>query len=132
MTQYQSDIAKAKGTGSAHEGVTHWYTQRVTAVALIPLSLWFVYSFAIRFDFEYVSLLQWINEPCVLTLSILFVSIMFYHAYLGLQVVTEDYVHGRALRHTILIALQLSMLFFAVLTIVYILQISMLGFQISV
>ena len=132
MTKFQSDIARAKGTGSAHEGVAHWYAQRVTALGLIPLSLWFVYSFATKFDLEYVAMLQWLSEPLTLTLAILFIVLMFYHAYLGLQVVVEDYVHSRFLRHTTLITLQLGMLFLGALTVVYLIQIAMLGFQISV
>lgn len=132
MTQFQSDMARAKGVGSAHEGIDHWYAQRVSAVGLIPLSLWFVYSLAMRFDLEYVALLQWLSEPMTMTLAILFIALMFYHAYLGLQVVVEDYVHSRVLRHTMLILLQLGLLFLGVLTVVYIFQIAMLGFQISV
>lgn len=132
MTNFQSDIARAKGMGSARSGVDHWYMQRLSAVGLIPLSLWFVYSFARRFDLEYVMLLQWLSEPLTMTLTILFISLMFYHAYLGLQVVVEDYVHGQALKHTALMVLQLGMLFLGVLTVVYLIQIAMLGFQVSV
>jgi len=88
----RSPLSQARGLGSAKEGVGHWWVQRLTAIALIPLSLWFVVSVA-RFPLlDHVTMVAWIKAPLVAVALVLFFVAMIYHATLGVQVVIEDYV----------------------------------------
>ena len=90
---------RVHGLGSAKEGVNHWWIQRMTALLLIPLSLWFVASLWYLFGATRAELINWLSGPISSTLMILLILAGFYHAKLGMQVVIEDYVHSR-LWHT--------------------------------
>ena len=87
-----SPLKSARGLGSAKDGTHHWMVQRLTAVALIPLVLWFVYGIASNFSADYVSVVQWIALPWNTVLLVGFVAAGFWHSALGVQVVLEDYV----------------------------------------
>ena len=90
----RSPIGRVLGLGAAKEGSGHWWSQRVTAVALIFLTLWFVVAL-LRFDsFEYDATIEWIQAPVNAVLLILLLGTLIYHSMLGVQVVIEDYVHG--------------------------------------
>ena len=90
---------RVHGLGSAKEGTHHWWMQRLTALLLVPLSLWFVASLWYLFGASRVELIDWLSGPISCTLMILLILAGFYHAKLGMQVVIEDYVHSR-LWHT--------------------------------
>lgn len=90
----QSPLARARGLGSAHDGVHHWVVQRVTSLAAIPLTFWLVWSVVRTQGWEYEAFLAWQAQPVNAVLMILSVITMFYHAALGMQVIIEDYVHG--------------------------------------
>ena len=108
----RSDLGKVRGLGSAKEGTSHWWMQRVTAVALIPLTLWFVWSIFTLVGLDRAVFANWLNENQNLTLLILFVGALFYHMQLGLQVVIEDYVHGETNKTvTLLLNLFVAVLF---------------------
>jgi succinate dehydrogenase / fumarate reductase membrane anchor subunit len=83
------------GLGTAGGAGEHWWTQRLTAVALVPLGLWFASSLALLPDFAYATVVQWAQRPVTSILLLLTVLTVGYHSYLGLQVVIEDYVHGK-------------------------------------
>lgn len=88
----RSPLGQARGLGSAKDGVGHWWVQRLTALALIPLTLWFVVSL-IRFPLgDYATMVAWIKSPLVAVALVLFFVSMFWHAALGVQVIVEDYV----------------------------------------
>ncbi len=94
----RSPLGQARGLGSAKEGVGHWWAQRLTALALIPLSLWFVYSIA-RFPLsDYAMMVLWIKSPLVAVALVLFFVAMIYHAALGVQVIVEDYVANEGVK----------------------------------
>ena len=101
-TNLRSPLGRARGLGSAKEGLHHWWAQRVTSLALIPLAVWFVAGVirlaAMGGDNSYDSLMIWIANPCNATLLILFLAVSFHHAQLGVQVVLEDYVSCHATR----------------------------------
>jgi succinate dehydrogenase / fumarate reductase membrane anchor subunit len=99
----RSPLKKVKGLGSAHNGTHHWWVQRVSAVALVPLVIWFV-VLVIRAASGAESLVSYLNNPFFAVTMILFIGVSLYHGYLGMQVVIEDYVHCNASK-TILITL---------------------------
>ncbi len=91
-------LGRVRGLGAAREGVHHWWAQRLTAVALVPLSLWFVASVIAMANADHTAMTEWVGSPLIASLLILLVFATFYHAYLGLQVVIEDYLHHEGLK----------------------------------
>lgn len=89
----RTPLGKAIGLGSAQSGAHHWWMQRVTAVALIPLALWFVWALMSLLGADQATVQAWISQPLNAAMLMALVIAMFYHAQLGLQVVIEDYVH---------------------------------------
>lgn len=91
----QHPIKRARGLGSAQSGVGHWWTQRLTAIALVVLGLWFLATVLRLAHTDYETARSLVGKPWNAILLIAFVITMFWHAVLGLQVVIEDYVHTR-------------------------------------
>ena len=89
-------LSKVRGLGSAKEGSHHWWVQRMTALALIPLTLWFVFAVAVMAGQDHATMIAWAAEPFNAVMLLLLVVLTFHHTQLGLQVVIEDYVHGHA------------------------------------
>lgn len=121
----QSDLGKVRGLGSAKDGSHHWWWQRLTAVALIPLSIWFVFGLLCTLNGTYVEATQWIAKPHVTVLMIAFISALFYHLKLGMQVVIEDYVHQEWVKIGMLIGLKFACVLGAIASLVAILKISL-------
>ena len=92
----RSPLGRATGLGSAKEGVEQWWMERVSAVALVPLTLWFVASIIAHTGSNYATFIAWLRTPLASIFMILLVVALFYHTALGLQVVIEDYVHSGA------------------------------------
>ena len=90
----RSPLGKVLGTGSAKEGVHHWWLQRLTSIALVPLTIWFVVSLLSLGSFEHVAVITWMAQSWTALLLILFILVATWHSQLGLRVVVEDYVHG--------------------------------------
>lgn len=89
-------LNRVLGLGAAGGGVEHWWTQRLTAVALVPLGLWFAFSLAGLDSLGYADVAAWLSQPLSGVLLILTVLTAIHHSYLGVQVVVEDYVRGAA------------------------------------
>lgn len=104
----RSELGRVRGLGSAKEGVQHWWAQRMTALALIPLSLWFVASLVFMLDVDHATAMWWLGSPVTLGLMSLFLIALIYHAVLGLQVVIEDYIHGHATKLILLLLIKAS------------------------
>jgi len=102
----RSPLGRARGLGSAHQGSHHWWVQRMTALALIPLLTWLVVSVALLAQQPYDMVRAWMSSPVTAVLLFLSIFNMFYHAWLGLQVITEDYLSKKSSRVAILIAIQ--------------------------
>lgn len=90
----RSPLGQVLGTGSAKEGAGHWWAQRVTAVGLVPLTVWFVYSLLALPALDYGTVRGWLAAPVSAFLTALAVAVATYHSYLGTTVIVEDYVHA--------------------------------------
>ena len=120
----KSDLGQVRGLGSAKEGTAHWWAQRVTAVALVPLSLWFVWSATTLVGVDQVGFKEWLNHAANLMLMTLFVGFLFYHMQLGLQVVIEDYIHGEKSKVTSLVFNLFVAVFFGVSSVIALLKVA--------
>ncbi|HKU95116.1 MAG TPA: succinate dehydrogenase, hydrophobic membrane anchor protein [Vineibacter sp.] len=114
MADLRSPLARVRGLGSAQDGTHHWWLQRVTAIALVPLVVWFVISMLRVAPEGQAAVRAWIASPITMTMLILFIAVGLWHAALGMQVVIEDYVHGKGWR----IGLDLAVKFIAAALIV--------------
>jgi succinate dehydrogenase / fumarate reductase membrane anchor subunit len=123
----ETNLGRARGLGSAKEGVEHWWMQRVSSVALIPLTLWFVYGVATLAGEEFATVHAWIAAPFNAVMMILFISTTFYHTQLGLQVVIEDYVHGEGVKITSLLLLKFTCVGLTIASVFAILKIAFGG-----
>ena len=121
----RSPLSKAVGLGSAKHGFSHWWWQRVTAIALIPLCLWFVYSVVCLAIGDYAAAVNWLKSPINATIMLLFVLTAIYHAQTGLQVVIEDYVHSKWLNLTSLLVIKFTSAAMAVLAIISVLKVAL-------
>ena len=121
--QMRSPLGRAIGLGSAKDGVEHWWRERVTAVALIPLILWFVASIIAHSGEGYGEFVDWLKTPLATCMMILLLIALFYHAALGLQVIIEDYVHS-AIKIPTLILMRLICFSLAVVGILAVLRIA--------
>ena len=104
----RTPLGRVLGLGSAKDGTAHWWTQRLTAVALVPLGLWFMVALAALAGAGYGEFLEWVRQPLNASLMTLFVVVAAYHSELGLQVVVEDYVHAHWLRVSTLVLLKFA------------------------
>ena len=105
-TDLRSELGRVRGLGSAKEGVQHWWHQRLTAVALVPLLIWLVAGLVAHAGIDRAGAVAWLGSPVTFGLMLLVLGAGFWHALLGLQVVVEDYVHNEALKLTTLIVLR--------------------------
>lgn len=105
-TNYRSPLARARNLGSARSGVQSWWMQRVSAVALVVLMLWLVMSATFFLSTSHAAVTEWLSQPYNAVGIILFVVSMFYHAWLGVREIIEDYIHHKMLKVLSLIALQ--------------------------
>ena len=118
-------LARARGLGAAHGGLSHWKAQRLTAISNAVLVLWFVFSAMALAGAGYDEVHAWLASPLAATLMILLIVSVFYHAPLGLQVVIEDYVHHPGIRIAALILVRLVAAGLAVACIVAILMVAL-------
>lgn len=89
----RTPLSTARGLGSAKSGFDHWWMSRVTAIALIPLILWFAFAIASFNSMDYAAFVAWVRSPIVAVLLSVTLAVTIYHMMLGLRVIIEDYVH---------------------------------------
>ena len=99
----RTPLGKVLGSGSAGEGTTHWWVQRVTAIALIPLTLWFAASILRKPLQSHEAMSGWLGHPWVAVFTILLGVTLAWHSWLGVQVVIEDYVQAKGVKTTLLL-----------------------------
>jgi succinate dehydrogenase membrane anchor subunit len=123
----RSPIGRVLGLGAAKEGVSHWWSQRVSAVALVLLTLWFVASLVSLPDFSHATVVAWIAEPFHAVLLLLLTGTLVYHSQLGVQVVVEDYVTSHGLKIATMLLINFAHVAVAALGIFAILRIAFGG-----
>lgn len=123
----RTPLSHARGLGSAKEGVSHWWAQRVTAVALVPLVLWFVVAMLSLSHADYEIALHWIARPWNTVLLVILLFSLFYHAQLGMQVVIEDYVHAEGVKLVALLIMKFLMVLLGAAAILAVLRIAFGG-----
>jgi len=104
----RTKLSEARGLGSAKDGTQHWWVQRVTSVALIPLTLWFAFAVAAMAGESYEAVTAWLAAPVNAVLMLLFIVATFHHLHLGVQIVLEDYVHHEGAKLAALLAVKLA------------------------
>ena len=123
-SRMRSPLGRAIGLGSAKEGAEHWWAQRITAIALVPLSLWFVSAVIALIGADLETVQNWVSQPLAAILLVLLLIAMFYHLSLGIQVVIEDYVHTELARLGLVVVVRLLSFGFAVAGIFAVLSIA--------
>jgi succinate dehydrogenase / fumarate reductase membrane anchor subunit len=121
---FRTPLARARGVGSAKTGTHHWWMQRLTAIALVPLSLWFVASLIVVVSADHATVIAWLHSPLVAILCCALIVAIFYHGQLGLQVVVEDYIHTQWLKFASIVVVKLSSLLLAAACLFAVLRIA--------
>ena len=120
----RTPLSRANHLGSAHEGTHHWWWQRMTGLALVPLLLWLVGSLVAMTGADYATMRDWVACPGVTLGLVALLIALFYHAQLGLQVILEDYVHAEGLKLAALIAVRAACFLLGLLGVISVLRIA--------
>ena len=123
----RTPLGRARGLGSAKTGTDHWWMQRVTALALIPLVIWFVVSMIIVTGADHETGLAFIGSPINAVLLTLLIIATFYHGQLGLQVVIEDYIHSKWLEVALILLVKGAAIFLGVASVYAVIAIALGG-----
>jgi succinate dehydrogenase / fumarate reductase membrane anchor subunit len=123
----RTELARVRGLGSAQAGVHEWWVQRATAVALIPLSVWFVASVIALAGADHATVVNWMSMPLTAVLLVLLLAVTFRHAQLGLRVVIEDYVHNEGAKIAALLAVNAVLTLLALGSIFAVLKLAFRG-----
>ena len=103
---FRTPLGRVRGLGSAKDGTGHWWMQRLTALALVPITVWFVISVIGMAGASYAEFSAWLANPLVAGLFLILIAATFYHAVLGLQVVVEDYLHNEGMKIATLLVIK--------------------------
>jgi succinate dehydrogenase / fumarate reductase membrane anchor subunit len=123
----RSPLGRAYGLGTAREGARDWWMARLTSIALIPLTLWWVAAVIAHAGAGYGPFTHWVRNPVTSVLLILTLGVTFYHMALGLQVVIEDYIHGEGAKLAALITVKFGCIVLGVAGIFAVLRIAFGG-----
>ena len=121
----RTPLARARGLGSAKTGVEHWWAQRWTALALVPLVIWFVIAVIAHVGAEHGVVMAWIGNPLTAVLLVLLIGAVMHHGQLGLQVVIEDYVPNECVKLVSIFAVKGGAIVVAVAGILAVLRIAL-------
>ncbi len=119
----RSPLGRVLGLGTAKDGTSHWWSQRLSAVALVLLGSWFLVSLATMPGFGHAAAVEFVANPWHAVLLMLLSVTMAYHSWLGVQVVIEDYVHAHGLKLASLVLSRFAHIFLAVVALFAILKI---------
>ena len=121
----RSPLGRARGLGSARAGSHHWWAQRLTAIALVPLTLWFIFSVIHLTGATHQVVIAWLSSPLTLGLMLALIVATFHHLQLGVQVVIEDYVHDERAKLTAVLVVRALCILLALVCIVSVLKIGL-------
>ena len=121
----RSPLGRARGLGSARAGSHHWWSQRLTAIALVPLTLWFIFSVIHLSGATHQMVIEWLSSPLTLGLMLALIVATFHHLQLGVQVVIEDYVHDERTKMGAVLAVRALCILLALVCIVSVLKIGL-------
>ena len=127
MVSYRTSLGRARGLGSAKHGVSHWIADRVTSIALAPLSLWGVVSALTLSRTGYEGAVAWLHSPLNAVLAVLLFVISFHHMHAGLRVVVEDYIHKPGSKATLLLLNLAVCVLGAAISVFCILKVALVG-----
>lgn len=127
MKALRNPLERAINHGAAGSGVHHWWAQRFSAILLVPLTLWLVWTLTVLVGADYAAARETIASPWNASMAILLVGSTFYHARLGMQVVIEDYVHNRALEVVLQVLVAAAALVGAIVSMLAILKVAFTG-----
>jgi len=125
--KFRTALYNVRGLGSAKDGTHHWWMQRVTAVALVPLTLWLCVSLARVGSMEYADAVAWLGSPLAAVLMLATLWALFFHARLGMQVVVEDYVRSKGLKVSLLMLVNFVVILLGLGAALAVLRISLGG-----
>jgi succinate dehydrogenase / fumarate reductase membrane anchor subunit len=123
----RSPLGQVRGLGSARSGSAHWWAQRLTAIALVPLSLWFVCAIIRLAGLPRAAVMHWAAQPLVAGLLIALVLTTFHHLQLGLQAVIEDYVAGEHARLAWLVVMKAAVILLALVAVISVVKLAVAG-----
>jgi succinate dehydrogenase / fumarate reductase, membrane anchor subunit len=123
MSRLRSPIARARGLGSAKDGTGHFWLQRLTAIALVPLLIWFVASVVSLAGAGYAPVAAWMGQTMNAVLFIALMLALCWHSMLGLQVIVEDYIHSGWFRLPVLVTLKFAHVLIAIVAVYAVLRI---------
>jgi succinate dehydrogenase / fumarate reductase membrane anchor subunit len=121
----RSPLGRARGLGSARAGAAHWWAQRLTAAALVPLTLWFIYAVIHLKGAGQRDVMDWLSAPLPLILMLALIAATFHHLQLGLQVVIEDYIHDHAQKLVSLLVMKAACVLLALACIIAVLKLGL-------
>ena len=123
----RSPLSRVLGLGAAKEGVQHWWLQRLTSVALVPLTIWFVVSLLALPSLGHATIVAWMSQSWTALLLIIFVLVAAWHSQLGVRVVVEDYVHGVGAKTLTLVLMSFAHVLIAVAGVFAVLKVAFGG-----
>jgi succinate dehydrogenase / fumarate reductase, membrane anchor subunit len=121
----RSPLGRARGLGSARAGFHHWWIERVEAVALVPLTIWFIIAVLRRLGASHQEVQAWLSSPVSMVLMLLLIGTTFHHLSLGVQSVLDDYVHQPTVKLWSVFAVKGACAILALLCIVSVLKIGL-------
>jgi len=127
MKNLRTPLGSVSGLGSAKSGVHHWWVQRLSSIALVPLAIWFTVSILSLPTLDHVTIISWMAQSWTALLLIVFVLVATYHSQLGVRVVVEDYVHNTGMKTLTLVILTFAHALLAVAGVFAILKVAFGG-----
>ena len=121
----KTPLAQARGLGAAKSGLSHWWHQRLTAIAMVGLVAWMCALVVMLAGADFESAMRLLSHPLNAAILILFVGVGFWHSALGLQVVLEDYVAHEGIRLTMIIALRMVLILLGAISMLSLLKIAL-------
>ena len=123
--ELRSPLSRVLGSGSAKDGTDHWWGQRLSAVALLVLGLWFILALTMLSSVDYLDVVNWAAKPTNSVMLILLSLTLAYHSNLGIQVIIEDYVHGPFVKVVTVVLNKFAHVFFVMTALFAILKIAL-------